>query len=79
MLLWGFAAIVLFMLGFLILLHHGYKHMDDAPDSNAKREGIPWLCLFQLHDISNHETWIVVCWTNALTITILMNVYASYN
>lgn len=68
-----FAALVLFAIGFGLLLHHGYKHMADAPDSKAKREGLPWLCFFQPQDISNHETWILVCWTNAITILIIMN------
>jgi len=68
-----FAALVLFALGFCLLLHHGYKHMNDTPDSKAKQEGITWLCFFQLKDISNHETWIIVCWTNAVTLLILMN------
>ncbi len=64
-------AILLFLAGFVILIHHGYHHMNDPPDSKAREESIPEVCYFQLSDISNHETWIVVCWTNALTIALL--------
>jgi len=64
-------AIVLLCLGFVLLVHHGCKHMDDPEDSNAKREGSPYCCYFQRQDISNHETWILLCWTNAITIFIL--------
>jgi len=65
-------AILLLLLGFILLIHHGYHHMDDPPDSKAKGESSAEVCYFQLSDISNHETWILVCWTNALTIALMV-------
>jgi hypothetical protein len=67
-------AALLFMAGFLLLLHHGYAHMDDdEATSLAKREGLgAWCCFFQPRDVQNHETWIVVCWTNALTLALVV-------
>jgi len=62
-------AIALYFLAVCLLVHHGFKHMNDPPDSPAKDEGLPWLCYFQLKDVSNHETWILVCLTNAVTLT----------
>jgi hypothetical protein len=63
-------ALLLFMAGWVLLIHHGYHHMNDPPDSRAKDESVPAVCYFQISDISNHETWILVCWTNALTIVL---------
>jgi hypothetical protein len=67
-------AALLFMAGLLLLLHHGYAHMDDdEATSLAKREGLgAWCCFFQPRDVQNHETWIVVCWTNALTLALVV-------
>ena len=66
------AGTVLGVLGLLLLLHHGYKHMDDPPYSAAKSEGCPgYCCFFQLKDVSNHETWVVVACTNALKLLIV--------
>jgi hypothetical protein len=62
------AAVFLLVVGVLLLIHHGYKHSSDSPDSLAKREGIPWLCFFQPRDVCSHETWVLVCWTNAISI-----------
>jgi len=71
-------AFLLWAVGFILLLHHGYKHMDDPPETSlAKKESRAEFCYFQLSDISNHETWIVVCWTNAFTILTLVNLNAS--
>lgn len=61
-------AVVLLCAGLVLLIHHGFHHMNDDEESLAKREGIHQCCFFQIRDISNHETWIVVCWTNALTL-----------
>lgn len=66
-------AVTLLLLGLILLIHHGIKHMKDDPSSKARVEGIAWLCYFQLKDISNHETWILICWSNAATILILIN------
>ncbi len=65
------AALALMALGLGLLIHHGLKHLGEPDDAPAKREGRPECCFFQLHDIANHETWILVCWTNALTLLLL--------
>ena len=66
--------VILICLGFTLLFHHGYKHMDDPPDALVQKESCPCVCFFQLSDISNHETWILLCWSNALTIIIMSSV-----
>ena len=67
----AFLCVLLVFLGFALLVHHGAKHMLDPPSSLAQTEGIRECCFFQMRDISNHETWVVVCWTNALTILLI--------
>jgi len=62
-------AIVLYFLAVCLLAHLGFRHMNDPPDSPAKDDGVPWLCYFQLKAASSHETWILVCLTNAATLT----------
>jgi hypothetical protein len=37
----------------------------------ARQESCAAVCFFQLQDIANHETWIVVCLTNALSLAVL--------
>lgn len=65
-------AVLLFALGVGLLLHHGYKHaMDEDPDALARKESCITCCFFQLSDISNHETWILVCFTNSITILLM--------
>jgi hypothetical protein len=64
-------ALTLYVLAVLILLHEGYTHMADPPDSPAKDDGLPWLCYFQLKHASTHEAWFLVCLTNAVTLTVL--------
>ena len=64
-------AILLFLTGALLLLHHGYKHSRDGPDALVRRESCLACCFFQLSDISNHETWILLCFTNASTILLM--------
>ena len=64
-------AIALYLAAAFLLVHHGFRHMGDPPGSPAKDEGLPWLCYFQVKDVSNHETWILVCLTNAVTLTVL--------
>jgi len=68
-------AILLFVAGALLLLHHAYKHAGDDPESLAHRESCIECCYFQPSDISNHETWILICLTNAMTILIMHAVY----
>ena len=64
-------SIILLILGIVLLLHHGYHHSFDPPNSKAKEESCQEACYFQIPDISNHETWILVCFTNALSLWVL--------
>jgi ribulose bisphosphate carboxylase small subunit len=64
-------AVCLIIVGVALLLHHGYKHGNEVGDTLAKRESCWECCYFQLSDISNHETWILVCFTNAATVLIM--------
>jgi hypothetical protein len=68
-------SVVLLALGVLLLLHHGWKHAQEGPESLAQRESCIACCFFQPSDISNHETWILLCFTNALTILVMHAVY----
>jgi hypothetical protein len=77
MLLAGVLAIVLLCVGLALLLHHYWTHKDEPPLSPAKRDGIACLCYFQISDVSNHETWIVACFTNALSLGILAPLLSS--
>lgn len=54
-------ALLLVLAGFVLLLQRCYRRMDDASDEHY----------FQASQVYNHETWILVCWTNALTIALL--------
>ena len=71
MLVGVFMALLLVGLGVGLLLHHGYSHSFDPPDSNARREGYAVFCFFQIPDICNHETWILICLTNALSLGVI--------
>jgi hypothetical protein len=62
-------AIALYFLAVCLLVHYGFTHRQDPPDSPAKDDGLPWLCLFQPKDVTNHATWVLVCLTNAVTLT----------
>ena len=53
--------------GLMLLLHHGYKHMNDAPETLVKQASCAECFFFQILDTSNHETWILLCWSNAIT------------
>ena len=64
-------AVLFACVGLALLLHHGAKHMYDSADSLAQVEGLHACCFFQPHDVANHETWILVCWTNAVTLFIV--------
>jgi hypothetical protein len=59
-------ALILTLVGILLLVHHYWSHNDD-PDSLAQLESCACVCYFQLSDVSSHETWVVVCFTNAIT------------
>ena len=64
-------GIVLVVVGLGLLLHHGWHHSFDEVDSPARLESCQAACFFQIPDITNHETWIVVCFTNALSIAVI--------
>ena len=62
-------AVFLIVLGVVLALHHGYKHFcEDPTKSNAQKESCIGACYLQPKDISNHETWILICFTNAFSI-----------
>jgi hypothetical protein len=65
------SAVCLVIVGVALLLHHGYKHESEVGDTLAKRESCWECCYFQLSDISNHETWILVCFANAVTVLVM--------
>ena len=58
---------ILSVTGLMLLLHHGYKHMNDAPGTLVKQASCAECLFFQILDTSNHETWILLCWSNAIT------------
>jgi hypothetical protein len=58
-------AAVLFAVAVLLLLHHGWEHLDDPETSLAKQESCLAVCYFQPSDVGNfrtcnHEMWILV-------------------
>jgi hypothetical protein len=67
-------AATLYSVAMLLILHRcltrlGLTH-EEAPDGEAKVGAGEQLGL-QLDAVCNHETWIVVCLTNAVTMTVL--------
>lgn len=60
------ASIVFLIFAFLLLLHHGWVHSQDDPEtSHAQRESCPEVCYFQVSDVCNfkscnHEMWIIL-------------------
>jgi len=65
-------AFILLGIALVLLLHHGYKHSQEDPkESDAKKESCGIVCFFQPKDITNHETWILVCLTNALSLGVI--------
>ena len=63
-------VILLSIIGTSLLVHHGCKHAaDDPATSTAQRESCAVVCYFQLKDITHFETWILVCLTNAVSLT----------
>ena len=68
-------AIILFVLGILLLLHHGYSHMSEPADSLTHTESCEAVCFFQPSDVRNHETWILVCFTNAFSLGVLFPLF----
>ena len=57
---------ILSVTGLMLLLHHGYKHMNDAPGTLVKQASCAECLFFQILDTSNHETWML-CWSKAIT------------
>jgi len=71
-------ACILFAIGISLLIHHGYKHSYyDPPQSKCREESCEAVCFFQPSDISNHETWILICFTNATTMLLVHFLSAS--
>ena len=64
-------GLLLFIGAFLLLVHHGWWHYHEPDGSPAKQESFLLVGYFQPSDVANHETWIVVCLTNALSLAIL--------
>jgi hypothetical protein len=66
------AAGILFGLGIVLLLHHGWKHSrEDPATSLAQRESCLAVCYFQPSDVGNfrtcsHEMWIILFFSLAL-------------
>jgi hypothetical protein len=58
---------IFFLTAVLLLLHHGWKHARDDPETSlAQKESSPEVCYFQTSDVFNfrtinHETWIILC------------------
>lgn len=55
-------GLLCFAVALVLLLHHGWKHRDSTDPDNvdAQEESCAAVCYFQLADIRNHETWILV-------------------
>jgi hypothetical protein len=55
-----------FVAAVLLLLHHGWKHGHEDPEtSHAQHESCPEVCYFQPSDVGNcrtcnHEMWIIL-------------------
>jgi len=64
------ASVALVCVGMILLLHHGWHHSSDSPDSNAKAESCAAVCFFQPNDIYHLETAILLLLGNALCLTI---------
>jgi hypothetical protein len=68
-------AYLLMVIGVVLLLDHYRSHRDDV-NGKAQKESSAWVCYFQLSDISNHETWIVVCFTNAFSLLVIAPLFS---
>ena len=68
------------VIGLVLLLHHGWTHWQDDPEtSHAQKESCVCVCYFQPKDISHYETWAVVCLTNSLSIGYLIPVLSAHD
>ena len=69
------AASIFGALGLVLLLHHGWVHAHDPPESNARQESCVWACYFQTRDVAHLEAWVLVCLTCGLTLALLCAQY----
>ena len=59
-------AMTFFALAVLLLVHHGWKHGQEDPEtSHAQQESCYQVCYFQMSDVGNfktcnHEMWIIL-------------------
>ncbi len=59
-------AMIFFSAAVLLLLHHGWKHGQEDPEtSHAQQESCWQVCYFQMSDVGNfktcnHEMWILL-------------------
>jgi hypothetical protein len=64
-------AVVLLCIGILTLLHHGLIHSSDSDgNQKAQAESCVCVCYFQPSDVSHYEVWIIMCFTNALCLSL---------
>ena len=56
----------------LLLLHHGWKHSSDPPEALVRAESCWQCCFFQPSDVRNHEVWILLGFSNAITILLML-------
>jgi len=66
-----FPAAILFVLGALLLLHHGWTHFYEDEPSHAREESCVWVCYFQLKDILHFESWSMVCLTGSFSMGLI--------
>ena len=71
-------AIALAVGGVILLIHHGIVHYLEGPDCSAQKESVIWVGYFQIKDVAHYETWLVVCWTNAVSLGLLGGVVRLY-
>ncbi len=68
-------AYLFVVIGVVLLLDHYRTHRDDV-NGKAQQESFACVCYFQLSDIRNHETWIVVCFTNAFSLLVIAPMFS---
>jgi negative regulator of sigma E activity len=51
-----------------LAVHHGVKHHSEPTDSKAKTESSVWVAYLQPSNVANHETWILVLTSIAITL-----------
>ena len=65
-------AIVLFVVGICLLIHHGcHHHLEDPEISNAQKESCVVVCYFQPKDINHLETWCLVCLCSSFSVGVI--------